>query len=126
MSNLMKISFEQGGVKTTVLVRSNDTNILQLSDNYKLSEHTSLDTTLKILGLERVPLKEIIPKYKKLKNEDELTDNVCSICMNEIKQNEFIRELICKHTFHKKCVDKWIYNTPNCPYCRSNIYELKN
>ena len=64
-----------------------------------------------------------IKKYIICKNND--ID--CSICCNKVKHSEYIRELNCKHFFHKKCVDKWfkycIKNDQdiNCPLCRSTI-----
>jgi len=64
-----------------------------------------------------------IDKYYKCK-----TENIyCSICCNTVKYTEFIRKLPCKHTYHKKCVDKWLISLlrksekMNCPLCRKNI-----
>ena len=51
----------------------------------------------------------------------------CCICCEDIKQNEYIRELNCTHQFHKKCIDKWLLCSMkskehvNCPICRSII-----
>ena len=55
----------------------------------------------------------------------------CSICLETIEKSE-LKELECKHKFHKSCLKKWEKNLENghkCPYCRkeykepSNIYE---
>lgn len=63
---------------------------------------------------------DIEPFYKcKNKNED-----ACSICLNKIETNEYIRKLKCNHLFHKKCVDKWLKKNQNCPMCRKTI-EIK-
>lgn len=51
----------------------------------------------------------------------------CCICYEDIKQNEYIRELNCNHAFHKKCIDKWLLCSMksnehiNCPICRTVI-----
>ena len=61
--------------------------------------------------------------YKLCKNNDVY----CSICISDVSNKEYIRELNCKHTFHKKCIDKWIKKCINdeieikCPICRENI-----
>jgi E3 ubiquitin-protein ligase RHA2 len=54
----------------------------------------------------------------------------CVVCLQHVKSNEYYRELNCKHSFHKKCIDKWMkkcidYNhTASCPICRSNAEKL--
>jgi E3 ubiquitin-protein ligase RHA2 len=64
-----------------------------------------------------------IKKYKLCKN----TEVECCICCDKVKPNEYIRELNCNHTFHKKCIDKWLKctmkerETVNCPICRHVI-----
>lgn len=64
-----------------------------------------------------------IDKYYKCK----LESVYCSICCENVKSNEFLRNLPCKHKFHKKCVDKWLNNllkkseNTSCPLCRKNI-----
>lgn len=64
-----------------------------------------------------------IKKYKLCKS----SDIECCICCEKVKPNEYIRELNCNHTFHKKCIDKWLLHTMkeretvNCPICRHTI-----
>jgi hypothetical protein len=31
---------------------------------------------------------------------------------------------ICKHSFHAKCVDKWLLKNSLCPICRSRVCIL--
>ena len=70
-------------------------------------------------------IKNVLGNYSRFtKNDkkDEVED--CSICMEEFKINEGIRNLPCNHMFHKKCVDKWFKtSTFTCPICRKSFYE---
>lgn len=78
---------------------------------------------LKDLGLEKVDLQDILPKSKRLVNNNdlEITNDICGICREEYKLNEYIRKLNCNHIFHKKCIDKWFKNNSNCPNCRHDL-----
>ena len=43
----------------------------------------------------------------------------CSICLEKITKcgnNIILKE--CNHTFHKKCLEKWLIQNNNCPNCR--------
>ena len=70
-----------------------------------------------------------LPSYKKITNtilSNNLVYNTdtCSICYEHFKLNEYYRILpICKHFFHKKCIDMWFYNdikNMKCPICRTS------
>lgn len=84
--------------------------------------------------IEKKTIRDVIkhlPKYKKIKSDDILlnNENICSICFEDYKVNEFKRELhICKHTFHKKCIDKWFLKNSKleCPICRHTYEDCKN
>ncbi len=55
--------------------------------------------------------------HKTLKIKDK-----CAICLKTIYENDFTKTL-CKHIFHKKCIDTWLISKSTCPLCR---YKLKN
>jgi len=60
-------------------------------------------------------------KYKKVK-DPELCQSCCPICIDNFKENEYFRELSCKHVFHKKCIDRWFKKDhSDCPMCRTKI-----
>lgn len=43
----------------------------------------------------------------------------CLICFDNYRDDDDIRILLCKHYFHKDCVDKWLCEqSSRCPYCR--------
>ena len=61
-------------------------------------------------------------KYKKVK---ESTEQECSICLDTIKVGEFEKTLSCKHSFHKKCIDRWFKkDNDSCPMCRLKVINL--
>ena len=60
-------------------------------------------------------------KLKKSNNE------VCPICIQELKKGEKIISLECNHQYHKYCIESWIsqniklHNKSECPLCRASI-----
>lgn len=40
----------------------------------------------------------------------------CVICLENINGNK--TKLKCGHTFHKKCIKKWLKKNKTCPTCR--------
>lgn len=68
-------------------------------------------------------LKNILPKYKKIKKED--TNEQCTICLEDYMENTYKRTLECNHHFHKKCIDKWLKKCEDenihCPICRNQF-----
>ena len=48
---------------------------------------------------------------------------ICKCCNEKIKKRQLVRNTICNHTFHKKCLDNWILkdNQSKCPQCNLNI-----
>jgi len=43
------------------------------------------------------------------------TEQQCSICLSTLEENDKFTKWICKHRFHKDCIESW--NGP-CPLCR--------
>lgn len=43
---------------------------------------------------------------------------VCSVCLNDILMDNFVRLTICKHLFHADCIDSWCKKNNSCPICR--------
>lgn len=42
-------------------------------------------------------------------------NETCVICLSDLYD---IVVLLCGHTFHKKCIKKWLCRTNQCPICR--------
>jgi len=55
------------------------------------------------------------------------TEERCTICYEFYYANDIIRELKCKHRFHKRCIDACFYPKYHnddellCPLCRQDI-----
>lgn len=59
------------------------------------------------LDLEKLPCYD----YKKGKH----SDLECVVCLESFKMGKN-----CSHTFHVRCIDSWLLNTPICPICRTS------
>ena len=55
--------------------------------------------------------------YKTLEKPGE----TCSICLDDFDDHDEVRELSCKHFYHKKCLDTWATTHGNCPLCKTTI-----
>jgi hypothetical protein len=68
-----------------------------------------------------------LPKYEKIKENDDLLTQHCScaICMNKYKKGEYKRVLPCGHCYHKKCIDKWLISNEkmSCALCRESFVK---
>lgn len=66
----------------------------------------------------------------KLNNLDECNSiGTCVVCQDDIKSDEEIKVLDCKHEFHKNCINPWIKIRNLCPLCRTvadNTKPVKN
>lgn len=47
----------------------------------------------------------------------------CAVCLGDFRPEEFLRELPCRHHFHRRCVDKWLSRNKRCPLCIRAIDE---
>jgi len=60
-------------------------------------------------------------KYNK--NNKEIKETKCSICLLDYENNDELRKLVCSHFFHKKCIDNWFNSSTTCPICRKDVKE---
>ena len=65
--------------------------------------------------------------YKKDSKEVKEEDEKCVICYENFKKEEALKMTNCFHTFHCKCIKKWIKSKlnikekPDCPICRREL-----
>jgi hypothetical protein len=75
-----------------------------------------------------IDLLKHLPKCLKIKENDPILEETCSICYEKFDTGEYKRILPkCNHFFHKKCIDKWFRNNiceMNCPLCRTNYNNV--
>jgi Ring finger domain len=61
---------------------------------------------------------DVIKYERKIDNADNDEAVECVLCMYEIEEGEEMRDLRCKHLFHKRCLDRWLVKKLTCPLCR--------
>ncbi|XP_024144977.1 E3 ubiquitin-protein ligase CIP8 [Oryzias melastigma] len=48
--------------------------------------------------------------------------SVCLICHNDLSRGSGgTSELQCTHTFHKECIEEWLWRKPSCPTCHVQV-----
>lgn len=97
----------------------NETNDIETISNIYIYDN---ETTHKI-SKNQLLKKLNLDNYYKCKN-----NNVhCTICFEDVKSSQFVRNLPCNHSFHKSCIDNWLYLSMHkyedikCPLCRHKI-----
>ena len=49
-------------------------------------------------------------------------NHCCCICLDTIQGGDIIsRSIVCRHAFHKDCLDGWVRKNPSCPSCRRSL-----
>ena len=57
-------------------------------------------------------------------NQDSEDAWLCSICCENSEEEEIKEERVitkCNHTFHSKCLKKWVVQKTTCPMCRASL-----
>ena len=62
--------------------------------------------------ISKIPLKP----FRKALFED---NSNCIICMELFNENELVKQLPCGHIFHGECIDQWLGEQKNCPFCKA-------
>jgi hypothetical protein len=85
---------------------------------------TSTTSTTHIINEYNLNKYNMLKKSLKLKTKNISNDSIkeCNICLENM--NNGVCKLDCNHSFHLKCIKKWIKqkkDCPNCPICRKEI-----
>ncbi|XP_070711782.1 uncharacterized protein [Pempheris klunzingeri] len=49
-------------------------------------------------------------------------DSMCLICHHDLNRGSGgTRELHCTHTFHKECIEEWLWRKQSCPTCQVQV-----
>ena len=51
----------------------------------------------------------------------EVTENSCSICLNDYSDGSILLKMPCNHHFHTNCASTWLHINTTCPICRYNL-----
>jgi hypothetical protein len=63
-----------------------------------------------------------IVNMEKKKVVEKLKDEICSICIDNIINNEKVRKIrFCTHYFHSGCLQDWIKVNETCPNCKLEL-----
>ncbi len=102
--------YDQFLFRHTILSNSSD-NTNNATEQEQIRRNKEEDISIR-LG----PMKRVV-------HEHHYSDKQCTICQQSFVQNEFLRILpTCKHVFHKRCIDLWIFKPPHtCPTCREAV-----
>lgn len=46
-------------------------------------------------------------------------DDVCTICLCDLKAEDYQCKLTCSHVFHSVCIQQWLLLQKTCPVCRA-------
>ncbi|CAD6222392.1 unnamed protein product [Miscanthus lutarioriparius] len=55
---------------------------------------------------------------------EESEEEECVFCLSGIEEGSEVRELRCRHLFHRACLDRWVQARPvaaTCPLCRGRL-----
>ncbi|CAG9329097.1 unnamed protein product [Blepharisma stoltei] len=50
----------------------------------------------------------------------------CPICLDNFNLDDIVRELLCDHIYHKKCIDEWFATKTYCCLCKREYKNAEN
>ena len=78
-----------------------------------------------ILNYEQENQKRDNVEIVNISNKTITSDEMCSICLVDIKIGTVVYNLTCNHHYHKKCLQEWIKYKNECALCKKTI-PIKN
>lgn len=117
--------------QSNIINQLNRISTLDIMDNF-LNEiqdtlsYYDIEDSLEDLQETQDDVKVVVPEDE-LKNikeekyiENKHKDKNCSICLEEYEKEDIIKQLECKHMFHKNCIEPWLKEySHKCPLCRN-------
>jgi hypothetical protein len=90
----------------------------------KLPEPPALQS-VQIMGGDNAPIGEVEKEIPTKPDNPNITQHsyytTCSICTEQFKEGDNVKELICKHIYHPTCIELWLKSHDICPTCMSQV-----
>ncbi len=118
----MNVTFENNNEIVIQLINSELKSFLRRSYLFSFVMnmiHPNMEDVKLILSPEELAK---IPEvnFKDLPENIKESNVKCSICQDEHRDNDAVRQLPCSHVLHKDCVDQWLTeHSHKCPCCRA-------
>jgi E3 ubiquitin-protein ligase DOA10 len=65
---------------------------------------------------------EIMPRATRVKTlVMKKSSKTCPICIEGFKEDELIKQLPCRHIYHRGCIKQWMKKSTECPLCRNDF-----
>jgi hypothetical protein len=64
---------------------------------------------------------DTMPLVKYCPHSHGCQDTSCAVCLEDFEENDEMRQLPCRHLFHRPCIDKWLQRNKVCPLCLQDI-----
>ena len=103
--------------ENNVNMRNSSLNLNRLNNALRVFQEKKKEPNLK--------KEKMIKKFYKKNDSGKMESPTCCICLTQLKINEDVCRLKCKHIFHFKCIKKWCEKKWVCPFCRGKIEEKK-
>ncbi len=115
---------------TNVYIPDNNNHNINIMSNRNrrrinnINNNNSNDNKDKIIDYKKSKAISALPtfQYKYIIKYEKRNEKVCSICLNEFKEEELLIRFSCKqHIFHKNCLCTWLKNSDICPLCKKSL-----
>mmetsp|Transcript_21727 Transcript_21727/g.61729 ORF Transcript_21727/g.61729 Transcript_21727/m.61729 type:complete len:291 (-) Transcript_21727:270-1142(-) len=64
---------------------------------------------------------DTMPTVKYCPHSHGCSETSCAVCLADFEEGDEMRQLPCKHHFHRPCIDKWLKRNKVCPLCLQDI-----
>lgn len=102
--------------------------IVGLAIIHRNLDHIDLDNTyppvLREEDINALPLQRYRVRSNEQGNGSMQSDDMeltCCICLEDVKGEELLRTLPCRHQFHPSCITPWLQKKGTCPLCKYMI-----